>query len=120
MLPEGRKVNGVTMRGMVATFGITFSGTGDESTAYHIFPAEYLVDPAYPGLPRGLSHTETLRWLPPPPTFDFAEPVADCTGLVWARVVFDISMREESEGGGTVAGRTFRGRSYIQLLGSNP
>lgn len=117
MLPEGRRVNGVTMCGMVATFGIAFSGTGNESEAYHVFPAEYLVDPAYPGLPRGLSHAETLRWLPPPPTFDAAEPVVDGTGLAWARVEFDISMREEAEGGGTVAGWTFRGRSYIRLLG---
>jgi hypothetical protein len=38
MLPEGRKVNRITMQVMVTTFNLTFPGLGDESTAYGIFP----------------------------------------------------------------------------------
>jgi hypothetical protein len=117
MLPEGGKVNGVTMERMVATFGVAFPGSGNQSTAYHIFPSEYLVDPALPGLPGGLSYFETLRWLPPPPLFGRDLPVADGKGLVRSRVEFDVSVQEESEAGGTVMGLTLRGRSYYLLQG---
>jgi hypothetical protein len=117
MLPEGGEVNGVTMDKMVATFGVAFPGSGDQSMAYHIFPSEYLVDPAFPGLPGGLPYSEVLRWLPPPPTFGPDLPVTGGMGLVRSRVEFDVSVQEESEAGGTMMGYTTRGRSYYLLRG---
>jgi hypothetical protein len=117
-LPNGGEICGSSLWGMVVMFGIVYPNPDDRLASIHIFPAEYLVDSTYPGLPAGLSPAQLNHWLPPPPIFILACPVAGVPGLFHTQVAYDISDKEVSEGGGTICSYTLRGRSYSQLLSS--
>ena len=72
MLPDGvRFGNGAPLHRMVAVFGVVTPNPGLRPATYHILPAEYLVDPAVPGLLADLPLSQVYRQLPSPPLFPF-------------------------------------------------
>ena len=112
MLPEDEQVFGSLHRQMVVMYGTVVPSPGVLTPAYHVFPLEFLTDPAYPkpGMP--------LRWLPPPPVFYRGFAVEGFLGSHYTRVFFDVSIKEdEEEGGGTLFTFTVRGDSYIMMIG---
>lgn len=112
LLPVGKKIDGIPLDGMVATLGVAFPNTDNSAATLHIIPAEYLVDPPLPALPRKLSPAQLQKRLPPPPEFYRSDKRAEYPGFYFAFVSFDISEKEEEEGGGSIGSVTVRGSSY--------
>jgi len=115
MLPDGSVLGGVVLDKMVVVFGVEFTEAEDRSAAYHVVPAEYLVDPALPGLPSGLSFVQEQRWLAPPPVFGRGKPYKGFFCFFHAEVRVRVSLQELAEGSVPLLGRVLRGLSYRRL-----
>jgi len=120
LLPEGYEVGGVCLENVVAALCFAIPISDGCALLLQIFPAEYLTDPVLPGLPPGLSVSEELRLLPPPPLFSTSNYVDGVTGLAFSRVEYQVSAQEEVKGGGTMFGFTHRGWSYYSLHSISP
>jgi len=120
LLPDGTRFGESTLDKMVATIAVSTPNTDRNSATYHLIPAEYLVDPEYPGLPTGLSPSEISHWLAPPPEFHHNLIRSEFPGFYCALVEYDISDKEAEEGGLTILQLTARGRSYLPLNGLSP
>ena len=119
-LPDGARLGGEVLTGMIATLGVAVPGSGDRFLEYHLVPAEYLIDPYLPGMPPDLSREDLIYHLPPPPIFCRGRPVAGVPGLYHSLVGFGVSEREADEGSRTFSGQTLRGGSYRMLRGMSP
>lgn len=120
LIPDGTMCGGIALHRMVATFGAEFPDPGWINATYHIFPAEYLVDPSLPGIPAGLTLQDALRWVPPPPEFNRGPPVTHAPKLSYAYITHDSSEVEIDEGGGSLLDRTLRTSSYYRAIGNRP
>lgn len=69
LLPDGARLGGESLTGMITTLGVTFPGPEDQYLEYHLIPAEYLIDPYLSGMPSGLTQEGLIYHLPPPPGF---------------------------------------------------
>ncbi|KAF9780848.1 hypothetical protein BJ322DRAFT_1023561 [Thelephora terrestris] len=116
-VPEGARLGGECVGGMVVVYGVEFSGPVVRKACYHLIPADYLVDPDLPGLPSGLSREELLYRLAPPPVFGRGEVVWGSSDLFHSRVHVEVSLEEWDEGANTFPGVTLRGDSYRALQG---
>ena len=119
MLLDGEETCGIIMHRMVVTFMIEFPGMDKYVVTFHIIPVEYLEDPILPSLPTGLNLKQTLRWIPPPPTFHQGYPVGNSPNLTYAWIVSELSEREASKSGGgaSLLGLSIRGASYYCING---
>jgi len=116
MVPVGVRLGGVHLERIVVVFGALL-GSDDPPVAYHLVPAEYLVDPALPGLPPNLLPSQVQHWLPSPPEFSRGRLVGGCSGLSYAMVGFKVSLVEWDEGSVALFGLVLRGASYCSLRG---
>ena len=118
LLPHDRSVFGLYHHEMVVVYGAVFPCPDGITDSYHVFPKEFLMDPAFPGLPPGLAPSEVTRWLAPPPRFYPGRPVAGHPGTYFARIFHGVSEKEAmEEDGGTYFQYTRRGLSYLIMLG---
>ena len=117
-LPDGVEFGSGPLTDMVAVVGVTTPRWGgDYPISYQIFPREYIVDPALPGLPRGLTGEALERQLPPPPVFSPCTPVGGKVPCYYARIWFELSEQEYLDGGGAIGFTYVRGRSYFSNQG---
>ena len=114
-VPDGTEIDGKVLRHMVATVGVSVPDRG-APPACHILPAEWLKDPDYPGLPKGLSRDQIISWIGPPPIFWSAGPAPGRKGLTTSRIEIEVSDREADEGGGALDDFASRGLSYHSLM----
>lgn len=121
LLPDRAVFGGSIQDRMIVALAITVPMPRRDSVAYHLIPAEYLADPDFPGLPAGLSPSEVRHWLADPPLFERCQFQSSVyAGYYPALVHFDISRKEEEEGGSTVCTLTMRGPSYSLVNGLYP
>ena len=115
---EGVRVSGRSVGGKIATLGVSLYGIGAGTRlAVHIFPPEFVADPALPGLSDGLSYDALCDVLAPPPLFSRGLTVEGSPSYAYARVHNFVSAREVREGGGGGLGDVLvRGRSYRELM----
>jgi hypothetical protein len=117
-LPDGAEFNGLSLGGMIVTFGIELPNPGARPATYHVFPAEYLADPELPGLAPGLSRSQLLYQLPHPPVFHQSSTFVDGSpGLFHSFVVVSASSQEWDEGAVSLFSQLMRGPSYRRLRG---
>ena len=117
LLPDGARLGGESLTGMIATLGVTFPGPEDQYLEYHLIPVEYLIDPYLSGMPSGLTQEGLIYHLPPPPVFCRGRPVVGVPDLYHSLVWVSVSECEVEEGSCSLSGWTVRGSSYQVLRG---